>query len=156
MLLSSATEVRLDTNSRSLASRKVISGALALLLILSFSNRSAGPEEQYFGDGSVEEIIACLRRRHSQNLGIIAMTSAMKYEQSMKDVHEIRHELNVDSLVEGSVRTASNRVRITARLVRALDQICVWTNEYENALEDVLGVQTEVADDSEVAGVGTT
>jgi len=153
MLLSSATEVRLDTNSRSLASRKVISGALALLLILPFSNRSAGPEEQYFGDGSVEEIIACLGRRHSQNLGII---SAMKYEQSMRDVHEIRHELNVDSLVEGSVRTASNRVRITARLVRALDQICVWTNEYENALEDVLGVQTEVADDSEVAGVGTT
>ena len=119
-------------------------------MVLPFDNLSGDPEQEYFSDGLTEELIAQLGNIDPARLGVLARTSAMKYKRARKGVDEIRRELGVDYLVEGSVRREQQRVRITAQLIRASDQTHLWSQSYERDLRDLLALQTEVARD--VAG----
>ncbi len=117
-----------------------------LVLVLPFQNRSADPEQEYFSDGLTEEMIAVLGRVERRRLGVIARTSAMRYKGTEKSVRQIAEELGVDYVLEGGVRRAGNRVRITAGLVEARGQSQLWAESYERDLADVFAIQSEVAE----------
>lgn len=115
------------------------------LVVLPFQNLSADPEQEYFSDGITEEMIAQLGRIDPDHLRVIARTSAMHYKHTDKRIDQIARELGVNYIIEGSVRRAGSRVRITGRLVRVRDQVRLWSQSYERDMGDVLGLQTEVA-----------
>lgn len=116
-----------------------------LLAVLPFKNLSADPEQEFFSDGLTEEMIAHLGMISPQKLGVIAGTSVMKYRKTDKDVAEIGQELRVDYVLEGSVRRAGERVRISAGLNQVSDQTRLWAKTYDHLLTDIFAVQTEVA-----------
>ena len=116
-----------------------------MLAVLPLENRSADPEQEYFTDGMTEELITHLGRLQPKRLGVIARTSAMRYRKTSKSVQEIGRELSVDYLLEGSVRRAGDRVRITTQLIQVADQSHVWSETYERRLADVFALQDEVA-----------
>jgi TolB-like protein/Tfp pilus assembly protein PilF len=116
------------------------------LAVLPFSNMSGDPEQEYFSDGLTEEMIAKLGRLHPERLGVLARTTMMKYKGTTKSIEEIDGELDVDYLLEGSVRRDDQRVRITAQLIKVSDQTHLWAESYDRTLEDILAVQVEVAE----------
>jgi TolB-like protein/Flp pilus assembly protein TadD len=116
------------------------------LAVLPFENLSGDPEQEYFSDGLTEEMIAKLGRLHPERLGVLARTTMMKYKGTTKSVSEIDSELNVDYLLEGSIRRDGRRVRITAQLIKVSDQTHLWAESYDRTVEDILAVQIEVAE----------
>jgi serine/threonine protein kinase/tetratricopeptide (TPR) repeat protein len=114
------------------------------IAVLPLENLSGNPEEEYFADGMTEELIATLAQVRA--LRIISRTSVMRYKRAQRPLAEIARELNVDAIVEGSVRRAGERVRITAQLVDAESDRHLWARSYEGDLKDVLGLQGEVAE----------
>src|SRR5215813_123953 len=118
----------------------------AMLAVLPFENISGDDSEDYFADGLTEEMIAQLGQLQPANLGVIARTSAMRYKHTKESVAQIGHELGVNYLLEGSVRLAGQRVRITAQLIQAGDQTHLWAESYETPLTDILKVQREIAE----------
>jgi TolB-like protein/DNA-binding winged helix-turn-helix (wHTH) protein/Flp pilus assembly protein TadD len=131
----------LAVRARSRASRP---GGL-MLVVLPFENLSGDPEQEYFSDGLTEEMIAQLSMLRPESLRVIARTSAMQYKRTSKTADQIGRELGVDYILEGSVRRAAGRVRITVQLVEAASQTHLWTRSYERDLADVLSLQKEVA-----------
>jgi TolB-like protein/Tfp pilus assembly protein PilF len=115
------------------------------LAVLPFENLSNDREQEYFSDGMTDETIAQLGSAQPQQLAVIARTSAMQYKHTGKRLDQIGQELNVNHIVEGSVRRAGDRVRITAQLVRVSDQTHLWAHSYERDLRDMLALQSEVA-----------
>jgi TolB-like protein/DNA-binding winged helix-turn-helix (wHTH) protein/Tfp pilus assembly protein PilF len=115
------------------------------LAVMPFQNLSADPAEEFVSDGFTEEMIAQLGRINPDAVGVIARTSVMHYKHTTKRVDEIGAELGAEYLLEGSVRRAGDRVRITAQLIRAEDQVRVWGRSYERNFEDLLALQAEVA-----------
>jgi len=107
---------------------------------------SGDDSEDYFADGLTEEMIAQLGQLQPANLGVIARTSAMRYKHTTESVAQIGHELGVNYLLEGSVRLAGQRVRITAQLIQTGDQTHLWAESYETPLTDILRVQREIAE----------
>jgi adenylate cyclase len=91
--------------------------AKIMLAVLPFENMSGRKSQEYFSDGLTEEMITQLGRMNPERLGVIARTSAMRYKNATKSVHQIGQELHVSHILEGSVRRASGRVRITAQLI---------------------------------------
>ena len=120
--------------------------AKTMLAVLPFENMSGDDSEDYFADGLTEEMIAQLGQLQPTNLGVIARTSAMRYKHTKESVAQIGHELGVNYLLEGSVRLAGQRVRITAQLIQAGDQTHLWAESYETPLTDILKVQREIAE----------
>lgn len=116
-----------------------------MLAVLPLENRSADPEQEYFTDGMTEELITHLGRLQPKRLGVIARTSAMRYRKTTKSAQEIGRELGVDFLLEGSVRRAGDRVRITTQLIQVSDQSHLWSETYERRMSDVFELQDEVA-----------
>ncbi|HKP87706.1 MAG TPA: winged helix-turn-helix domain-containing protein [Blastocatellia bacterium] len=119
--------------------------AKVMLAVMPFENLSRDPDEDYFSDGMTEEMIAQLGSLQPARLGVIARTSAMTYKRGDKDVRQIGGELNVDYILEGSVRREGDRVRITAQLIQISDQTHLWSESYERNQQDALTVQSEVA-----------
>jgi TolB-like protein/Tfp pilus assembly protein PilF len=119
--------------------------AKPMLAVLPFENMGGDPAQEYFADGLTEEMISQLGRLHAARLGVIARTSAMQYKGTHKSIHEIARELDVEFVLEGTVRRAGERVRITAQLIRASDQVHLWAESYDRTLGDILAIQTEVA-----------
>lgn len=117
-----------------------------MLAVLPLDNLSADPEQDFFSDGLTEEMIATLGRLHPERLGVIARTSAMQYKDADKTVDQIGRELGVDYILEGSVRRADDRVRITAQLVQVRDQTHLWAQHYNRTLDDVFAIQSDVAE----------
>lgn len=115
------------------------------LVVLPFENLSGRRKHDYFSDGLTEEMITQLARLNPQRLGVIARTSAMQYRSTPKTIEQIGRELQVSHVLEGSVRRAGNRVRVTAQLVQVSDQTHLWAESYERGLRDILRVQTDVA-----------
>ncbi len=113
------------------------------LAVLPLENLSGDPEQEYFADGLTEELIATLAQIGA--LRVISRTSAMQYKGARRPLPEIARALNVDAIVEGSVRRAGDRVRITAQLIEAPTDRHLWANSYEGNLSDVLALQGEVA-----------
>ncbi|MBV8335302.1 MAG: winged helix-turn-helix domain-containing protein, partial [Alphaproteobacteria bacterium] len=119
------------------------------IAVLPFANISGDPEQEYFADGMVEEIITALSR--IRWLFVIARNSTFTYKGQSTDVQQVGHELGVRYVLEGSVRRAGGRVRITAQLIDAQERTHLWADRFEGSLEDVFELQDRVA--SSVAGV---
>jgi TolB-like protein len=116
-----------------------------VLLVLPFENLSGDVEQEYFSDGLTDEMITQLGRLNPERLGVIARTSAMKYKLTRKTVSEIGRELGVSYVVEGTVRRAGTRVRVTAQLIQVGDQTHLWAESYERHFDDILILQRDVA-----------
>ena len=119
------------------------------IAVLPFANMSADPEQEYFADGMVEEIITALSR--IPWLFVVARNSSFTYKGQSPDVKQVGRELGVRYILEGSVRKAGGRVRITAQLVDALNGAHLWADHFDGSLEDVFDLQDKVA--LSVAGV---
>lgn len=115
--------------------------------VLPFQNLGAGPEQDYIADGLTEEMICHFGRYDPATLGVIARTTVMQYKGTGKTVRQIARELNVEYLLEGSVRREGDRVRVTAQLVDVADQAHRWAGSYERAMTDILDLQRELATD---------
>jgi TolB-like protein/tetratricopeptide (TPR) repeat protein len=111
--------------------------------VLPLSNFSPDTNDKYFADGMTEEIID--RLAQVKGLRVIARTSVMGYKRKDQKVSEIGRELGVGTLVEGSVRKAGSRVRITVQLIDVATEEHVWSDRYDKELDDVFAVQTEIA-----------
>jgi len=116
-----------------------------MLVVLPFENLSGGEKHDYFSEGLTEEMISQLARLSPEHLAVIARTSAMQYKSTNKTVQQIGRELSVSHALEGSVRRAGGRVRITAQLIRVSDETHLWAESYERNLHDILALQVEVA-----------
>src|SRR5438552_3158266 len=130
------------------------SPALALpekpsIAVLPFANMSGDPEQEYFADGMVEEIITALSR--IRWLFVIARNSRFTYKGQAVDVKQVGRELGVRYVLEGSVRKAGQRVRITAQLIDAVSGTHLWADRFDGSLEDIFELQDRVA--ISVAGV---
>jgi adenylate cyclase len=112
------------------------------IAVLPFTNMSADPEQEYFSDGLTEDLITDLSRISS--LFVIASHSAFTYKGRAVKVEEVGKELGVRYVVEGSVRKAGNRVRITAQLIDARSGGHLWAERYDRDLEDIFALQDEV------------
>jgi adenylate cyclase len=119
------------------------------IAVLPFANLSGDPEQEYFADGMVEEIITALSR--IRWLFVIARNSSFTYKGQAVDVKVVGRELGVRYVLEGSVRKAGGRVRITAQLIDASSGAHLWADRFDGSLEDVFDLQDKVA--SNVAGV---
>jgi adenylate cyclase len=119
------------------------------IAVLPFANMSGDPEQEYFADGMVEEVITALSR--IRWLFVIARNSSFTYKGCAVDVKQVGRELGVRYVLEGSVRKAGGRVRITAQLIDALTGTHLWADRFDGSLEDVFELQDNVA--VSVAGV---
>ncbi len=115
----------------------------ARLAVLPLTNVSPDPDDEYFADGMTEELIYTLSK--VPGLKVIAQTSAMSYKGTTKPIREIGQELAVGSVLEGSVRKAGERLRITVQLIDALSEEHLWAARYDRELADVFEIQTEIA-----------
>jgi TolB-like protein len=113
------------------------------IAILPFANLSNEPEQEYFADGVVEDITVALSRMRW--LLVIARNSSFTYKGRAIDVKQVGRELGVRYVLEGSVRKAANRVRITAQLIDAATSAHLWADRFDGALEDIFGLQDRVA-----------
>jgi len=140
--------------SEAAASSKTPAPALALpelpsIAVLPFQNMSGDPEQEYFVDGLVEDITSALSKFRS--LFVIARNSAFTYKGKPVDVRQVSRELGVRYLLEGSVRKASDRLRISGQLIDTVTGNQVWANRYDGALADVFDLQDSIT--SNVAAV---
>jgi adenylate cyclase len=111
--------------------------------VLPFANISADAADEYFADGMTEELISTLSRVNE--LSVISRTSAMQYKSKSKPVVEIGRELKAGTVVEGSVRKAGNRARITVRMVDAKQDRQLWTESYDREIQDIFAVHSDIA-----------
>jgi TolB-like protein/DNA-binding winged helix-turn-helix (wHTH) protein/Tfp pilus assembly protein PilF len=122
------------------------SGRRLTLAVLPFDNLSGDADQEYLSDGLTEEMITQLGRLEPDQLRVLARSSTWKYKRADKDIGQLRRELGADYVLEGSLRRAGERVRVTAQLVRLDDQSQVWAETYDRDFRDVLILQSEVAE----------
>lgn len=120
-----------------------ISSSNKSIVVLPFVNMSADPENEYFSDGITEEIINALTT--VKGLKVIARTSSFAFKNKNIDVRTIGDQLGVSTVLEGSVRKAKNRVRITAQLISTDDGSHFWSKNFDRDLEDIFAVQDEIS-----------
>ncbi len=113
------------------------------IVVLPFGNLSGDATQEFFSDGLTEEITAALAK--IPDLHVVARTSAFQFKGKNQDVRVIGQSLGASHLIEGSVRRAGDRVRITAQLVRADDGLHVWTDNYDRELKDIFATQEDIA-----------
>ena len=112
--------------------------------VLPFTNMSPQADNEYFSDGVTEEILTLLTR--IEGLKVISRTSVMRYKKTDKPMRQIGEELGVTTILEGSVRHAGQRVRITAQLIDAATDEHLWADRYDRDLEDIFEIQSDVAE----------
>jgi TolB-like protein len=112
------------------------------IAVLAFNNMSGDPEQEYFSDGISEDIITALAKY--RNFHVIARNSSFTYKSRAVDIKKIGRELGVRYVLEGSVRKAGNRVRITAQLIEAESGNHIWAERYDRDLEDIFDLQDEI------------
>ncbi len=110
--------------------------------VLPFTNMSPDPEQEYFCDGMAEELIDALARL--EGLRVVARTSAFQFKGQAHDIRRIGEQLNVQTVLEGSVRKAGNRLRIRAQLINVSDGYHLWSERYDRELTDVFAIQDEL------------
>jgi TolB-like protein len=150
----SAPVTRVAAEARANAAAIPLSGTPPLpdkpsLAVLPFQNMSGDPEQEYFADGVVEEVITALSR--IRWLFVIARNSSFTYKGQAVDVKQVGHELGVRYILEGAVRKAGNSVRISAQLIDAANGAHLWADRFDGLLEDIFELQDKVA--VNVAGV---
>ena len=112
--------------------------------VLPFTNISPGSEDEYLADGMTEELITSLSG--VRELTVIGRTSVMRYKGATKSLSEIGGELRAGSLIEGSVRRAGDRLRITVQLINSKSEGHIWAQNYDRRLEDIFAIQSEIAE----------
>ncbi len=142
-----AYRVRLSKHTSDAASRSLVKNAPPLpdkpsIAVLPFQNMSGDPEQEYFVDGVVEEIITALSRFHG--LFVIARNSSFAYKGRAVDMKQVKRELGVRYVLEGSVRKVGNRVRITGQLVDATTDAHLWAERFDGELENIFDLQDQV------------
>ena len=133
---------RIDGNAANSGSEPA-AAALNSIAVLPFVDMSADKNQEYMADGMAEELLNLLSQ--VPDLKVIARTSSFAFKGQNVDVSEIAKRLNVAHLLEGSVRTSGNRLRVTAQLVRTADGTHLWSNTYDRQLDDIFAVQDEIA-----------
>ena len=113
------------------------------IVVLPFVNISNDPEQEYFSDGMTEEIINAIA--NVEGLKVISRTSSFFFKGKDVSLRTIGEELNVDNVIEGSVRKAGNKIRITAQLIKVTDDAHLWSETYDRELEDVFSIQDEIS-----------
>ena len=113
------------------------------IAVLPFQNMSGDPEQEYFADGMVEEIITALSR--NKQLFVIARNSSFTFKGKAVDIKQVARDLGVRYVLEGSVRKSGNHIRITGQLIDAASGAHLWADRYDGALEDVFELQDRVA-----------
>ncbi|HJR52211.1 MAG TPA: adenylate/guanylate cyclase domain-containing protein [Gemmatimonadota bacterium] len=117
--------------------------AASTIAVLPFTDLSPGGGQEYFGDGMTEELINALTKL--EGIGVVSRTSAFAYKGQNLDVREIGRRLEVGNVLEGSVRVAGERLRVTARLVDVENGIDRWSESYDREMKDVFKIQEEIA-----------
>jgi serine/threonine-protein kinase len=113
------------------------------IAVLPFKNMSADPEQEYFCEGLSEELINALTQ--IKDLRVVARTSAFSFKDKEIDIREIGHKLNVETVLEGSVRKSGNRLRITAQLINVIDGYHLWSDRFDRDQADVFDIQDEIS-----------
>ncbi|HSG82006.1 MAG TPA: tetratricopeptide repeat protein, partial [Gemmatimonadota bacterium] len=113
------------------------------IAVLPFTNMSGDPESEYFSDGVTEEIINALTRL--PGLRVAARTSSFAFKGQSADIKEVGRRLGVATVLEGSVRQAGDRLRVTAQLIKAVDGYHLWSERWDREVDDVFEVQAEIA-----------
>jgi serine/threonine-protein kinase len=113
------------------------------IAVLPFANMSASKDAEYFSEGLAEEILNLLAR--NPGLMVTARTSSFAFRGKKQDITKIANKLNVRTVLDGSVRRAGNRVRVTARLINAADGYHLWSERYDREMTDVFALQDEIA-----------
>ncbi|WP_421773358.1 TPR end-of-group domain-containing protein [Gracilimonas sp.] len=113
------------------------------IAVLPFSNFSPNEDNDYFSDGITEEIINTLTK--VKDLRVASRTSVFAYKNVTKDIRDIGKELNVTTVLEGSVRKAGDRIRVTAQLINADDGFHIWSENFDGEMKDIFTVQDEIA-----------
>jgi len=111
--------------------------------VLPFANLSADPEQEYFCDGMAEEIINSLAQL--DRLRVVARTSSFAFKGKNEDIREMGRQLGVETLLEGSVRRAGNRLRVTTQLINVADGCHLWSERFDREMEDVFAIQDEIS-----------
>jgi serine/threonine protein kinase/tetratricopeptide (TPR) repeat protein len=114
------------------------------IAVLPFVNMSADPENEYFSDGLAEELINGLTK--IRDLRVVARTSSFAFKGEKTDIREVGAKLNVKTLLEGSVRKAGSRLRITAQLINVADGYHLWSERFDSEMEDIFAIQDEITD----------
>ena len=114
------------------------------IAVLPFTNMSADPEQEYFCDGMAEEIINALTKL--EGLKVASRTSAFQFKGQSQDIRHIGEVLNVKTVLEGSVRTAGNRLRVMAQLIDIADGYHLWSERFDRQMEDVFDIQDEISE----------
>ncbi len=118
-------------------------GAVASIAVLPFANRSGSVDDEYFSDGLADELLSVLAK--IQGLRVTARTSSFHFKGKDVTIAEVGQALNVATILEGSVRKAGNRVRISVQLVKAPEGYQLWSETYDRTLEDIFAVQDDIA-----------
>ena len=113
------------------------------IAVLPFANMSGDKENEYFSDGLAEEILNLLAK--IPNLKVIARTSSFAFRGKEQDITQIAETLRVQNILEGSVRKADNRIRVTAQLINATDGSHLWSERYDRELTDIFAIQDEIS-----------
>ena len=116
-----------------------------MLAVLPFQNLTGEPAQDFISDGLTEEMITQASGLQHDRLGVIARTSSMAYKDTNKPVSQIGKELEVDYVLEGSVRHSGDRIRITAQLIQVRNQSHLWAQDYDSDKSDILKLQSETA-----------
>ena len=114
------------------------------IAVLSFVNMSADPENEYFSDGVAEEIINALTK--VRTLRVASRTSAFAFKGKNMDIRKVGEQLSVGTVLEGSVRKAGDRLRVTAQLIDVANGYHLWSERYDRQLDDVFAIQEEIAE----------
>ena len=122
---------------------KPATGGKASIVVLPFKNLSDDPEQETFSDGITEELIGALAK--VRDLRVISRTSAFFYKGKDVDLRTVGEKLNVDNVLEGSVRKSGNRLRITAQLINVADDTHLWSETYDREMKDVFDVQEDIS-----------
>ncbi len=113
------------------------------IAVLPFQDMSPQKDQEYFCDGMTEEIINALT--HIESLKVIARTSSFAFKDKHKDIREIGKKLDVETVLEGSIRKDGHRLRITAQLIKVADGSHIWSDAYNREMEDVFAIQEEIS-----------
>ena len=114
------------------------------IAILPFSSLSPDSKDEYFADGLTEELISTISK--VSGIRVVSRTSVIGYKNGTKKLSEIAGELSVGSLIEGSVRKAGNRIRVTVQLIDANTDEHLWSNSYDRELDDIFAIQSEISE----------
>jgi len=123
---------------------KEIDSGGSSIAVLPFVNMSSDPENEYFGDGLAEEIINALTK--IQDLRVASRTSSFAFKGIKEDIRVIGEKLNVETLLEGSVRKQGNQLRMTAQLIKVEDGYHIWSETYDRELQNIFAIQDEITE----------